>query len=203
MSSDRSPQSPRRRASKTPEDSAPPNPPPFAPFALVRSERIYSSRWCGLRRDFLRLGDGSLQEYHVVEITDAVAVVPVLDDGSIVLIGQYRYPHGKTHWEIPAGRISADESPLECAARELEEETGYRSLDITSLPGFYPINGISAHYAHAFVAKSCVRDGTAQPEACEQILVQRFTREEVRALLRSGRIQDGFSLIPLAYHLGF
>src|SRR6188472_3399432 len=138
--------------SQPPKSSVPDNPKPFRPFGLARSERIYHSPWCGLRRDIVLLESGAEREYHVFEIGDAVAVVPVLPDGRIVMIGQYRYPHGKTHWEIPAGRLHENEEPVEAARRELREETGYRAARFEPLPGFYPSNGITAHFAHAFVA---------------------------------------------------
>ena len=73
-------------------------PRPFEPFPVLSSERIYDSPWCGLRRDWLDLGDSGdePQEYHVFEIGDAVSVLPLLEDGSILLIGQYRHPTGQT-----------------------------------------------------------------------------------------------------------
>lgn len=182
-------------------DAAPSNPAPFAPFPTLRTERIYHSRWCGLRRDWIQLKDGREQEYHVIEIPDAVAVVPVLPDGRIVLIGQYRHPHGKTHWEVPAGRMLDGEEAQLCAERELREETGHRAGSWERLPGFYPINGISDHYAHVFVAKDCVRLGEHEPEDCEQIVVQSFTRGEVEALLDSGRVEDVFAAVTLMYWL--
>ena len=167
----------------------------------LRSERIYESSWCGLRRDFIELPNGDEQEYHIFEIPDAIAVVPVLPDGSIVMVGQYRYPHGKTHWEIPAGRISPGETPADCAARELLEETGYRPDRLQDLPGFYPTNGISAHYAHAFVGLDCQHVGEPQLDAAEQLTVEVFRRDEVRALLHSGRIADAFTALSLFYYL--
>lgn len=182
-------------------ERAPANPTPFAPFPLLRSERIYASRWCGLRRDWIELRDGREQEYHVVEIPDAVAVVPVLPDGRVVLIGQFRHPHQKTHWEVPAGRMLDGEAPELCAERELREETGHRAGRWERLPGFYPINGISDHYAHAFLALDCERLGDAEPEDCEQIVVRSFTRGEVEALLDSGRVEDAFAALTLLYWL--
>ncbi len=182
-------------------DDVPAGPAPFAPFERVRSDRIYDSPWVGLRRDVVRRAGGPEREYHVVEITDAVAVVPVRADGSVVLIGQYRYPHGRTHWEIPAGRLHAGESAHAGAERELLEETGHRAKRFEPLPGFYPMNGISAHYAHLYVASDCERVAEPTLDELEQIVVRVFRRDEVEALLDAGRLADGFTALALLYWL--
>lgn len=181
----------------------PEQPPDFPPFGVRSQEVVYDSDWCRLRRDMVVLPNGADQEYHVFEVPDAVVVVPVLSDGSIVLIGQYRYPHGKTHWEVPAGRVSEGEAPLAAAERELLEESGCRAGHWTEFPGFYPTNGISPHYVHAFCALDCTMQDELELDDSEQILVRTFTRDEVRSLLRSGRIQDAFTALTLYYYLDF
>lgn len=190
-----------RADDEPPPEEVPANPPPFPPFGVASSARVYDSPWCALRRDEVVLPDGRLQEYHVFEVSDAVTVVPVLTSGDLLFIGQYRYPHGKTHWEFPAGRIDAGETPAEAAARELEEETGHRAARLVPLPGFFPTNGISAHYAHAFVAEGCAPTGTQRLDASEQILVRRFTRPQAEALLDAGLLADAFTALPLLYWL--
>jgi len=123
----------------------------------------------------------------------------VLPAGRGALIGQYPHAHGKTHWEVPAGRVSAGETALAAAERELLEEAGLRAGRWTSLPGFYPINGISPHYAHAFLAEECLVVGEPQPEESEQ-LVRRFcTREEIEGLFDAGRFADAFTALAVAY----
>ena len=179
----------------------PSNPAPFPRFEVESSERIYRSPWVGLRRDMLKLPEGGSQEHHVIEISDAVCVLPITSEGRILMIGQHRYVHGKTHWEVPAGRLDPGEDPEAGARRELAEETGYRAGNMERLPGFYPTNGISAHWAHLFVARDCELAGAQTLDAAERILVETFTWDEAEALLRAGRIEDGFAALSLLYGL--
>ncbi len=177
-----------------------PGPPaPFEPFPLDSTERIYDSPWVGLRRDMLRLDNGELQEHHVVEVGDAVSIVPFRTDGRLVMVGQHRHTHGHTHWEVPAGRIDAGEAPIECAARELREETGYEAGRLVPLPGYYTCNGISNHWIHPFAALDCELRHEQQLDPSERMIVETFAPDEVEAMLRAGTLHDGLSLIALFY----
>ena len=133
------------------------------------------------------------------EISNAVAVVPELEDGSVLMLWHYRYPNGRCHWEVPAGRIQRGEEPEAAARRELLEETGHAAEELVALPGFFPTNGISAHYAHAFLARGCRPVAEQQLDAAEQILVRPFPRAEVERRLRSGTFADGFTALALFY----
>lgn len=179
----------------------PADPDPFPPFDRLETRRLYDSDWCGLRRDVVRLPDGSTQEYHVFEVPDAVCVIPVRADGHVVLIGQYRYPHGGTHWEVPAGRIGAGETPEAAARRELLEETGHRAARLEPLPGFFPVNGISDHYVHLFLAWGCEEVAAPTPDPAEQIVVRAFAASDLAALLDTGRLRDAFTALAVAHYL--
>lgn len=182
-------------------ESAPDDPPAFPPLERTGSERLYDSAWCGLRRDDLLLPDGTPSDHHVFEVVDAVVVVPVLRSGELLLIGQYRHAHGLTRWEVPAGRMSAGETPRQTAERELLEETGCAAGRWVELPGFYPLGGISAHWVHAFAALDCERVADQELDPTERIVPRAFPRAEVTRLLRSGRIVDAFSALALYYWL--
>lgn len=170
---------------------------PFPPFEVIGTERVYDSPWCALDRDAIRMEDGTEGEYHIFRIPDAVVVVPVTADGHVAMIWQHRHPHGKTHWEVPAGRMNPGETPEEAAHRELAEETGHRAGTLVALPGFYPINGISDHFAHAFLALDCEPAGQLELDPTERIVMQRRPLSEVRTALASGKFLDGFSALAM------
>lgn len=188
-------------AEPQPHRGRPNDPEPFEPFERTDSRRVYDSPWCGLRQDFIRLPDGHEQDYHVFEVTNAVSVVPVMEDGSIAMVWQYRYPSGRSHWEVPAGRIHGGEDPALAAARELREEAGCEAGELIRLPGFFPTNGISAHYAHAFLATGCRSVGELELDAAERLVLRTFERAEVEQRLRDGVFADGFTALSLFYAL--
>lgn len=183
--------------------SLPDDPPPFAPFRVQRTERLYDSRWCALRRDWIELPDGSLGEHHVFEVPTAAVVVPVLENGDLVLIGQFRHPHGRTCWEVPAGRLAPGETPEEAARRELREESGCLGGRLVPMPGFFPINGISDHWVHAFAALDCRHTDGLELDPTERIVPRVFAPNEVSALLAAGRIVDAFSALALHHYFAF
>lgn len=91
-----------------------------------------------LRDDVCRWDDGTTGHYSVVEGPQSTLIVPVFDDGTTVLVRQWRYPWGGTSWEVPAGTMEADEAPEHCARRELEEEAGLRAGTWTALGRLRP-----------------------------------------------------------------
>lgn len=180
-----------------PERGKADDPPAFPPFEVLATERVYDSPWCALDRDQIRLEDGTEGEYHIFRIPDAVVVVPVTADGDIAMIWQHRHPHGRSHWEVPAGRMNPGETPAEAAHRELAEETGHHAGELVALPGFFPINGISDHFAHAFLALDCAPTGELDLDATERIVLRTRPLAEVRAALEGGELADGFSALAL------
>src|SRR5262245_3511534 len=120
------------------------------PWQVLRRETIYDSRWVRLHRDDLLLPDDSLLEgYHVIEIPQpAVFVVPVGDDGRILLTEQYRYINDLVSWEIPGGRVEAGETIEVSGERELREETGYTAERLEYLGLYHPASGRSSHTFH-------------------------------------------------------
>ena len=149
-----------------------------------------------------RLADGRLHTHDVVRHPGAVVVVPVLDDGRVCLIRNYRLAVDRELLELPAGTLEPGEPPIETARRELIEETGYRAAEMTRLFEFYMSPGILDERMHAFVATG-LQAGDPQREAGEQIENYLVTPSELEELLAAGRIQDSKSLSSLLFYLRF
>jgi ADP-ribose pyrophosphatase len=110
----------------------------------------YRNPWCAFRVDEVELPDGARIEYGVLESGGFVAVVPVTDEGNVVLVSQWRQPAGSFALELPGGGVDPGESPEEAAGRELFEETGYRAEDPVHLTSVHTSPGRSTEVCHLF-----------------------------------------------------
>jgi ADP-ribose pyrophosphatase len=134
----------------------------------------------------------------VVEHPGAAVILPQLDDGRIVLIRNLRRTIGRVLWELPAGTLEPNEAPERCAARELEEETGYRAGTLTPLTEFFASPGILTERMYGFLATDL--EPTAQvPDAGEEIEVFQIPPWQVRDMLKDGHIEDGKTIALLLY----
>jgi ADP-ribose pyrophosphatase len=142
--------------------------------------------------------DGSTKTKAVLRHPGAVVILPLLDDGRVVLIENRRVALGTTLLELPAGTLEGDASPLEQAARELREETGYVARSIEPLLGFYASPGICDERMHGFVARGLIV-GTQDLDPTEDIVVVVRAWDEVMRAIRDGELVDGKSLAMLLY----
>ena len=145
--------------------------------------------------------DGDVSESEIIVHLGAVVILPILEDGSWVMIRNRRLAVGYELLELPAGTMQPGEEPLVCARRELEEETGYRAESLELVCIFYSCPGISDERMHGFVARGLTK--TAQRlEPDEHIRVEVMSPDKVLQLLRDGTIEDGKTIALLAtYHL--
>lgn len=136
----------------------------------------------------------------IVEHPGAAAMLAFDDDGRVILVEQDRFPHGPT-LEIPAGTLERGEEPLECAKRELREETGFSAGSMKHLVSFYPSIGYSTEIIHCFVAtKLRPAPGGQSPDDDEDITIRRTSLKRLLQMIRTGRIRDSKTICAaLAY----
>jgi ADP-ribose pyrophosphatase len=166
------------------------------PITLLDSSHPWNCRWYGVRQDRIRLPDGTDGEYNVVELTDAVWVLPVTTTGEIVLLYHYRYPLRAWGWELPSGSITAGDTALETGQRELLEEAGGTATEWRFLMKASTMKGIGTEYAHLYLA-SGVTLGATQHEPAEVMTVHTLPVVQVLAMARAGEIHDAISVLAL------
>ncbi len=176
-----------------------PDPERSNPWTTQSSRLIYENPWIRVREDQVLRPDGLPGIYGVVEFrNNAVGVIPVEDDGSIWLVGQYRYPVQTFSWEIPEGGGPVNEPPEETARRELSEETGLTAGQIELLGTSHLSNSVSNELGYLFRATALTR-GEASPEGTERLVVRRFSWNEVWEMLQKGEITDSLSVMAVLH----
>ena len=173
----------------------------------IRSERVYSGRIINLDRDTVRFPDGSTGELEMIRHPGASAIVPFVsepsaDDPQILIIKQYRYAAEQYLYEIPAGRLDPGEAPLDCATRELREETGCTAARMDFLFTMYTTPGFTDEKIHVFMATGLERGETAH-EADEFLSIETLTLSRALALIQDGSIKDAKTALGILFTAGF
>lgn len=166
----------------------------------IQTKPIYDGKIISLQVDDVILPDGQEAKREIVKHPGAVAVLPITEDGKIVFVKQFRKALEKTIIEIPAGRIEPNENPLHTAVRELEEETGYGTTDITYLQSFATSPGFADEIIHLYVAENLFPiDNPAAGDEDEFIDCITLTVEEAEAFVASEDIYDAKTAFALLY----
>ncbi len=158
---------------------------------------LRSRKFCVERRQFEAAG--TVHTADIIVHPGAAVVLPLLDDGRVVLIRNHRVAVGTDLLELPAGTLDPGEEPRACAARELTEETGYRAAELRPLCAFYSSPGLLTERMHVFVARG-LTPGPAQLEPGERIRSDPRPLEEALAAIRSGQICDAKTIVALLYY---
>lgn len=162
----------------------------------IDSQRFFEGRILNLRVDTVRLPDGRQSTREIVEHRGAAAAVPLLPDGRVVLVRQWRQPAQRVLLEIPAGVVEEDESPEDCMRRELAEEIGYQPGRLQLLFAMYLAPGYSEELIHIFVADD-LQPIVAEADYDENLQVVKLPFSEAVDRCRRGEIQDAKTIAGL------
>jgi ADP-ribose pyrophosphatase len=150
-----------------------------------------------VREDIAEMPDGNQTLYGVIECSDAVGVVPFLEDGRVVLVQQYRYVFDENHrWEIPTGGVDPGEPLEEAARRELREEIGYDVRELEHIHTYYSSKSIMRETAHLYIGRG-LQPVEAVPDETEFLEVKAFPFEQALQMVLAGDIRDSMSVIAL------
>ncbi|MFZ6774518.1 NUDIX domain-containing protein [Undibacterium sp. SXout7W] len=149
----------------------------------------YEGSFLRVQRDSVSLPDGKTATREYIKHPGAVVIIPVLDDGKVLLEKQFRYPLGKVFIEFPAGKIDIGEDPLDCAKRELREETGYTALDWQHLCTIHNAIAYSDEHLEIYIARG-LREGFKSLDDGEFLETFTATPKQMMEWVRQGDITD-------------
>ncbi|HJB26835.1 MAG TPA: NUDIX hydrolase [Firmicutes bacterium] len=156
----------------------------------LEQQELYHGKILNLRRDKVELENGRTSYREVVEHSGGVCVLPITEDGKVLLVSQYRYPYREEVLEAPAGKMDREgESPLACGMRELEEETGHIAGEYLDLGKLYPSPGYTDEVIYLFAARNLTKTVQKLDEG-EFLDVRVLEFEEAVRLVLEGNIVD-------------
>jgi ADP-ribose pyrophosphatase len=165
-------------------------------FETISTEKIYHGRAFDVRRDQVLLPNGRVTQLDIVEHVGAVTVIPIDAQGRILFVRQYRHAAGRILLELPAGTIEVDEPPLECARREIREETGMAAEQMQKVGEFFLAPGYSTEYMFIYLATG-LRPDPLPGDQDEFLSLVPLDVEQAYQFIDDGKINDAKSIAGL------
>lgn len=163
---------------------------------ILSTQQIYNGRIVRLELHEVELPNGQHSQRELVRHPGAVAIVALDKNGDVLMVRQFRLAAGKVLLEIPAGTLNPEEVPLDCAVRELQEETGYKPGKIEPMGGIFVAPGYTTEFIHLFMATDLIESKLALDED-EFIELERVSMKDALAQIESGEIIDGKTISGL------
>lgn len=164
----------------------------------IETKQAYRGHFLDVRRDVVRLPDGGQAPREYVRHPGAVMIVPILDDGRLVVERQFRYPVGQSFIEFPAGKFDPNEGGLACGSRELREETGYSAKRWARAGVMHPVIGYANEEIEIWFATGLTL-GERHLDVGEFLDVFAATEDELNAWARDGKLTDAKTLVGMLW----
>jgi ADP-ribose pyrophosphatase len=159
-------------------------------FKLTNSKIFFEGKVFNLKVDEIEYDSGNKGIREVAVHPGGAVVVPITNEGKLVMVTQFRYPFQTTLLEFPAGKLDRDEDPLDCAVRELEEETGYKAEKVNKLGKIYTAPGYCTETLHIYVAQELKKGDYKREEGEYGMEIYEFDIVEIEDKIRSGEVID-------------
>ena len=166
----------------------------------INSKLLQKGKHFSFKIDKVQLPNGKTVTRDIVDHPGAVAIVPILDDGRILLVKQFRYATGKELLEIPAGTLEEGEAPDTCARRELREETGYTAGSMKKIISLYVAPGYSNELIHIYFATN-LKLGEKKTEEDEDITTEAYGCDELLDMIEKNTIVDAKTVAGVLSYL--
>ena len=166
---------------------------PLSKWRKLTQKELFKNPWWVYRQDTFSLPNGEVGDYFYVHTNGSSIIIPVLDDGKLVMVKQYRYLRDEESLEFPCGGVKAGSNYLTSATQELEEEAGYTAAEMIQVGEFNPFNGVTNEMCRVYVARGLKHVGI-KPDPTEEFEHFELTPAEVDQRILSGEIWDGMSI---------
>ncbi len=169
-------------------------------FQVISSETKHLGIVFDLKIDKIQYNSGNLGIREVILHNGGAVVLPITNDGKIMLIKQYRYPLNKVIWELPAGKLEKTENPDFAANRELEEETGFKTKNLVKLGEIATTPGFCSEILHLYLAENLQNGKLAREEGELGIEIFNFTITEIENMIKNGEIIDAKTIATIYFY---
>ena len=166
---------------------------PLSKWRKLSQKELFKNPWWIYRQDTFMLPNGEVSDYFYVHTNGSSIIIPVLDDGRIVMVKQYRYLCDEESLELPCGGVKAGSDYLQTAIAELEEEAGYKASELLLAGQFNPFNGVTNEMCRVYVGRGLQHVGS-NPDVTEEFEHLQLKPEEIDERIRSGEIWDGMTI---------